>query len=338
MVLHCGVDLHGDNAFYGIVDESGKRIFGKRVSNKLELVLQVLDPYCQELESVIVESTYNWYWLVDGLSDHGYEVHLANPAGIQQYNGLKHVDDRSDAFFLAELSRLGILMEGHIYPREGRTVRDLLRRRMKLVQQRTAHVLSFKSMVARERGEQLESNWIHRMRVDDVSLYFENKHLLLMGRSNIETIRFLAGQIITLEKAALAKAKLKPEYQRLLTVPGIGKILALTIMLETGDIHRFAKGGNYVSYCRCARSKRESNGKKKGKNNRKNGNRYLSWAYVEAAHFIRRYCPEAKRWYQRKLSRSKKVVATKSLAGKIARACYHVMKDQVDFDPKMLFG
>ena len=338
MVLHCGVDLHGNNAYDGIVDESGKRVFEKRLPNRLEVILGALEPYCRELESVIVESTYNWYWLVDGLSDHGYEVRLANPGGFKQYSGLKHTDDRSDAFFLAELSRLGILPEGHIYPREGRTVRDLLRRRMKLVQQRTAHVLSFQSMVARERGEQLESNEIHKMRIEDVSLYFENEHLLLMGRANIETIRFLAGQIGILEKAALKEAKLNPEYQKLLTVPGIGKILGLTIMLETGNIGRFKKAGNYVSYCRCARSKRESNGKKKGQNNSKNGNRYLSWAYVEAAHFMRRHCPEAKRWYQRKLSRSKKVVATKSLAGKIARMCYHVMKNQVDFDAKMLFG
>jgi transposase len=81
-----------------------------------------------------------------------------------------------------------------------------------------------------------------------------------------------------------------------------------------------------------------SNEKKKGENNRKNGNRYLNWAYVEAANFIRRYCPEAKRWHQRKLARSKQVVATMALASKLCKACYFIMKDQVDFDVKKIFG
>jgi transposase len=338
MALHCGVDLHGSNAYYGIVDESGRRVFARRVPNRLEEVLRALEPYRRELAVVVVESTYNWYWLVDGLSDHGYNARLAHPPALEQYSGMKHTDDRSDSFFLAELSRLGILPEGHIYPREGRAVRDLLRRRLMLVQQRTAHVLSFQSFVARERGEQLENSWIQRMRPEDVELYFDDPRLVLIGQTNIEMIGFLSGQIARIEKAVLAEAKLKGEYAKLLTVPGIGKVLALTIMLETGDVGRFSKAGNYVSYCRCARSARESNGRKKGQNNRKNGNRYLSWAYVEAAHFMRRHSPAARRWYQRKVSRSKRVVAVKALAGKIARACYYVMRDQVDFDEKMLFG
>ncbi len=98
------------------------------------------------------------------------------------------------------------------------------------------------------------------------------------------------------------------------------------------------KVGNYTSYCRCAKSTRLSNGKKKGENNKKNGNRYLAWAYVEAANFIRRYSPEAKRWHQRKSNRCLNVVATKALASKISKACYFIMRDQVDFDMNKMFG
>lgn len=167
---------------------------------------------------------------------------------------------------------------------------------------------------------------------------FNDPRLVLMGRTNIEAIAFFEKQILEIEKAVLNEIKLRPEYERLLTVPGVGKILAFTIMLETGDISRFKKVGNYTSYCRCVKSTRLSNQKKKGENNRKNGNKYLSWAYVEAANFIRRYCPEAKRWYQRKLSRSKQVVATKSLASKVCKACYFIIRDQVDFDVNKIFG
>lgn len=151
-------------------------------------------------------------------------------------------------------------------------------------------------------------------------------------------IRFLTEKIRGLEKAALKRVKLKPKYEKLLTTPGIGKILALTIMLETGPIGRFGGAGNYASYCRAVKAKRTSNAKQKGKGNQKNGNKYLGWAYVQAANFAKRYCPEAKRFHQRKTARTNKVVATKALASKIAKACYFIMRDQVDFEVKKMFG
>jgi len=339
MNLHCAVDLHGDNGYYGIVDETGKRVFEKRLPNVLSEVLAALKPYRDQLTSgIVVESTYNWYWLVDGLEGNGYETRLANPAAVEQYSGLKNTDDKTDAFFLAELSRLGILPVGYIYPKKERPMRDLLRRRLLLVRQKTAHVLSFQNLVARERGERIRSNHIQKLHPNEVTQFFDDKRLVLMGQTNIEMIRFLSKQIRGIESAVLCEAKLKPEYEKLLTVPGIGKILALTIMLETGDINRFKKVGNYSSYSRMVKSLRSSNNKKKGENNRKNGNRYLCWAYIEAANFIRRYCPEAKAWHQRKCKRSKQVVATKALASKICKSCYFIMNDQVDFDVKLIFG
>jgi len=339
MELHCGVDLHGDNGYYGIVDETGRRVFKKRLSNDLGEVLQALEPYRAQLsEGIVVESTFNWYWLADGLSEADYRVRLANPAAMEQYNGLKNTDDETDAFFLAELSRLDILPEGYIYPKEDRPVRDLLRRRLLLVHQKTAHILSFKSLLARQKAEHISSSRVQQLKTDDVKQFFNDERLVLMGQTNIATIRFLTERIHEIENVVLKVAKLRPEYEKLLTVDGIGKILTLTIMMETGEISRFRKVGNYTSYCRCVKSSRSSNQKQKGQNNRKNGNKYLEWAYVEAANFIRRYCPEAKAWYQRKKAKTNRVVATKALASKLAKACYFIMKDQVDFDVKKIFG
>jgi len=130
---------------------------------------------------------------------------------------------------------------------------------------------------------------------------------------------------------------LKKEFEMLLTIPGIGKILGLTIMLEVGDINRFKKVGNYTSYCRCVASNRTSNNKSKGKGNSKNGNSYLAWAYVEAANFSKRYCEKSQRYYQRKAAKTKNVVAIKALSHKLARASYYVMRDQIPFDPSLLF-
>jgi transposase len=153
----------------------------------------------------------------------------------------------------------------------------------------------------------------------------------------LPVIRVFDIQIKNVEKRVLAEAKPRPGFDLLKTVPGIGNILAMTIMLETVDIARFAKVGNYVSYCRCAKSEHTSNHKKKGTGNRKNGNRYLSWAYSEAAHHARRYEPLAARYYARKRSRSHPIVAKRALAAKIARACYYVLRDQTPFDSSRAF-
>ena len=339
MGYYAAVDLHGDNGYYGVADETGKRVFEKRIANDLPMVLKHLEPYRKQLTNgVVVESTFNWYWLVDGLMDNGYQVHLANPAAIEQYEGIKNTNDETDTFFLIELKRLGVLPTGYIYPQEIRPVRDLLRRRMILVQQRTAHILSYQSLVARQSGQAISANKVGKLRVEDLAEIYEDPNLRLMGETSIDVIRFLTGKIRVLEKKIEEQSRLTPAYEKLLTVPGIGKILALTIMLETGPIGRFADVGRYTSYCRCVRARGWSNGKAKSTHNRKNGNRYLSWAYVEAANFIRRYCPEAKSWYQRKAAKTNVVVATKALSSKLAKACYFIMRDQVDFDVKKIFG
>lgn len=338
MELFAGVDLHSNNGYYGIINKEGERVFQKKLLNALPIVLSVLRPFKEKIKGIVVESTYNWYWLVDGLMENGYRVHLANPAGIQQYNGLKHADDKSDALFLAELLRLGILPEGHIYPKQERPVRDLFRRRIMLVQQRTSHILSFQGLMTRQTGAGMSSNAVKTLKEEEVQTFLDEEYLILVGETNISIVRFLTEKIRILEKAALKRVKLQPEYEKLLTVPGIGKILALTIMLETGSIGRFDGSGNYASYCRAVKAKRLSNNKKKGKGNQKNGNRYLGWAYVEAANFAIRFCPEAKRYYQRKMARTNRIVAIKALASKISKACYFIMRDQVDFDLKKMFG
>ncbi|MDY7033512.1 MAG: transposase [Thermodesulfobacteriota bacterium] len=182
----------------------------------------------EDLAGVVVESTFNWYWLVDGLQEKGYTVHLANPSAIKQYEGLKYVDDRWDSFWLAHLLRLNILPEGYIYPKEERPLRDLLRRRLLFVRQRASHNLSLQSMITRNVGYNLCSNEIKK--------------------------------------------------------------------------------------------------------------KYLSWAYVEAAHFAKIHCAHSKSFYHRKKMKTNTFVATKALSNKLARASYYIMRDQVPYDPVKLFG
>jgi transposase len=162
--------------------------------------------------------------------------------------------------------------------------------------------------------------------------------LALSGMVSKEAIDYLGQQIRKVENIVLGKVKLKKEYLYLLTIPGIGKILSLTIMLETGPISRFQKVGNLTSYCRKVPSKWTSNDKKKGKGNKKNGNKYLAWAFSEAAEFARRYDDHARVFYNRKAAKKNFMVAHSALAHKLARAAYYVMRDQVAFDPQKLFA
>jgi len=132
-----GIDLHSNNSVINVVDENSNVVIKKRIANALNMIIALLAPYFDAIVGLVVESTYNWYWLVDGLMEAGFKVHLANTAAIQQYSGLKHGDDDSDPNGLANRLRLGILPEGYIYPKEERTARDLLRKRLQLVQQNT---------------------------------------------------------------------------------------------------------------------------------------------------------------------------------------------------------
>ncbi len=337
--LYAGCDLHGNSNLIGIIDGEGKRVFKKKLPNDLCLVRETLKPFQEELTGIAVESTYNWYWLVDGLMAEGYKVHLANPAAIQQYAGLKHSDDKQDAFWLAEMLRLGILPEGYIYPKEERPVRDLLRKRGHLVRLRTSLVISLQNILSRNLGRKVNVNDVKSIREDRISSFLEmNEDLALAGRVSKEVIDHLTHQIHKIERVVQKRIELKEQYRYLPSIFGVGKILSLTIMLETGPMGRFRTVGEYVSYCRKVPSQWTSNGKWKGSGNRKNGNKYLSWAYGEASEFARRFHPEPRAYYNRKMQKTNAAVAHSALSSKLARAAYYVMRDQVPFRPEKLFG
>jgi transposase len=168
--LYAGCDLHGNNNLIGVIDEEGRRVFKKKLSNDLGVVRDALKPFQEELVGIAVESTYNWYWMVDGLMETGYKVHLANPSAIQQYSGLKHSDDQHDAFWLAEMLRLGILPEGYIYPKQERPMRDLLRKRGHLVRLRTSLIISLQNILSRNLGRKVNVNDVKAVKEDRVSL------------------------------------------------------------------------------------------------------------------------------------------------------------------------
>jgi transposase len=297
-----------------------------------------LEPYRATLQGVAVESTYNWYWRVDRLMDAGYRVHLAHAPALPQYSGLKHADDQHDAQWLAHLLQLGLLPTGYIYPKAERAVRDLLRKRSQLVRHKTMVVLSLQSLLTRLTGSRLALPRLRQLTPDGVQALVPFPEHVQAVMSSLVVLQCLEQEIRTIEGTVREAGRPQAGYALLQTVPGIGSILAGTILLEAGDMTRFETVGHFASYCRCVGSEHMSNGQRKGAGNTKNGNKYLSWAFIEAAHFAIRYEAVVRSFYQRKHARTHPLVALKAVAHKLARACYHILRDQVPFDLHRAFG
>jgi transposase len=283
-MLFCGIDLHTNNCLVVVSDDNDKVLYSKRLPNHLATICTALSPYQQELFGVVVESTYNWYWLVDGLVTAGYSLHLANTTAIKQYDGLKHRGDESDARHLAHVLRLGLLPEGHIMPKAERAFRDLARRRMQLVGQRTSQIVSIETSMAQHMGATISGNSVKELTVDDIDAMPIGPTEALGMKANLAIMQALQVQIDGIEATLSKHCRRDKDYRLLCSVAGIGPILATVILLETGDIGRFADVGNYASYCRCVGSAHMSNGRKRAKAIPRTETA-LAWAYVEAANF-----------------------------------------------------
>lgn len=338
MTVYAGIDLHSNNSVVAVMDGEGGILFERRRPNDLARIVSDLEPYREDLAGVAVESTYNWYWLVDGLMDHDFPVRLVHTPAVAQYAGLKHGNDFSDAWHLAQLMRLGLLPEGYIYPREQRATRDLLRRRFSLVRQAVQLALSIQSSYSRTTGQRLSVNALRRTSPAQIVDLFPDPTTRYGVMLQLKAWLTLQDQIQSMEKWVRTDLANPGDLVRVRSVPGIGLLLGMTILLETGTIKRFASVGDYASYCRMVESVRFSNGKTKGHGNRKCGNRYLCWAYMEAANFAIRYDARIQRWHARKQARKHKIVAIKAVAHKLARACYYMLREGTDFDVTRAFG
>lgn len=334
-----GIDLHSNNLFAAVVDANGNRIEHRRIECDLYAVDKFLHPMRSRIESIAVESTFNWYWLVDGLKAMGFDVLLANPARIDQYSGVKHADDKHDAYWIAELLRQGVLETGYICPADWRATRDLLRRRQLLISHRTSLLLSLRNLQVRNFGFcELSSNDLKHVPVETVTALFDHPSDKMMADTEKIALDVLSTQISRIERQVIGHARELPGFERLLAIPGIGPILAMTIAMEIVDISRFPTAEDFASYCRMVPARRISNAKKKAENNRRCGNRYLCWAFIEAANFLCRNDPRAKRWHDRKAAKSLKALATKALGCKLAKAVWYVLKQGTDYDGDRLFG
>lgn len=335
--LYAGADLHGNNVFLSICNQDGANVFRRRVKANLDAVNAALDPYWDRIEVLGVESTFNWYWFVDGLLEQGRNVKLGNPAKMEQYSGIKITNDLSDADWLAEQLRLGIFPECYIYPKEVRSIRDALRRRQLFVRRRTQAILCLGGLLERYGIQAPSAARMEKWTAADIQATGLDHWVQLQLETLLDAVRESDRQARRIEKEVLAFVKPTMQYNRIQLVSGIGMALGMLIVLESGDFKRFPTAGDYASYCRTVKSERTSNEKKKGSNNSKNGNKYLAWAFIEAANFAARFNPRIQSWYEKKKRKSGVPKARKALACKLAKAVWHVMNGK-EFDEALLFG
>jgi transposase len=313
----------------------------RKVRNELGLIRSVLAPYKEELE-VVVETTFNWYWLVDGLQDEGYRVHLAHALGVRMITGAKVKTDRRDAFTLAKLLRAGLIPQAYIYPRAHRPIRDLERRRLGLVRLRAREYGSLRRLLLREGILEHSRNGIKKTMEEDLERWFADRRVQLCGKQSLERIRMYTGQILDLERVIAAGADRLPGYEELMTIPGVSKTLAATILYEVGDIHRFRDVRHFSSYCRVVPGVAESCQVTRRGRGSKQGNPHLKWAFSQAAVYAVRFSPVVRRHHdkhvRRHKGRARKVIAYSIIAHRLAQAAYHILRDGATYRQELLFS
>ena len=331
-ITYCAFDLHCDNAVLVVMNEDKKIIVRKRLAMDLKTILAELEPFRRNHAGVAVESTYNWYWLADGLMADSYTTLLVHTAAMGE-SQKKTTGDFDDAVRICEKMRDKSLPVGFICDRAVREIRDLLRRRLRFVRYRSSLKAALSCVIARQLGVRMGADKIMHLSADELTdrlgevTGFEAQRI-------VRCILNMDTEIAEIEKFVLARCKLSRDFHILKTIPGVGDILAMTIMLEVCTIRRFRTAGKFASYCRLVCAIRTSNKKLKGKGNRRNGNRYLSWAFHEAAVTAARYNPTIGAFFCRKQAgkRERRPIAVASTGAKLAKAAFYMIRDQQEFD------
>jgi transposase len=341
MGIYWGIDLGARDSHIGVIDEDLTVLVDEKVGNRLPEIVQRLEPYKEQLQ-IAVETTFNWYWLVDGLQEAGYDVRLAHASGVRLIHGSKIKTDPRDAVALAKLLKAGLIPPAYIYPRETRPVRDLLRRRHELVEQRAGEYGSLRRLLLRQGILEHSRNSIKAVIEEDLSVWFADPRIRLHAQQELERIALYTRQIDTLERDLLATGVGCDEYRRLMTLPGVGPILALTVYYEVGAIERFADVGHFSSYCRLIPGVRQSSGVVRRGRHSNQGNPYLKWTFTQAALAAVRYDARVRRYFQRQEKRHRgyaaRRIAYNIVAHKLAIGAYQIWRHGAVYDERLLFG
>src|SRR5579862_1745538 len=339
MNCYCGIDLGAKRSQVCIIDEDQKVPVNRKVANNLDAIHGLISPHGRV--PTVVESTFNWYWIVDGLQTREVPVTLAHSLKLAAISTAKVKTDKRDALTLAKLLRAKMIPESYIYPAEDRPLRDLVRQRWNMVAMRADEYRRMRGLLYRNGIFDVGANDIRIMGEEEFNELVEHPLIRAQARYDIERVELLTTQIRSLEKEILARVKARKDFQNLQTIPGIGTVLALTILLEIGDIKRFPKSRQFASYCRVAPGCADSGDSHRRGRGNKQGNPYLKWALTQAANGARRYDPVFREYFaavQRKHPGPSGIIITHCIvAHRLAFAVWHVLKDGLPYNQEKLF-
>jgi len=331
-MFYSGIDLHRDNSMITTINDSGAVINQQKMPNDELAILNYFFSMGRQHRAV-VEATANWYWLSDLLNDHGIELVLAHAKYLKAISYAKVKTDKVDSQTLANLLRINMIPTAHQISPALRGLRDLMRARLKIVSKNTSCQNSIHRLMGKYNLNIPGDNKLHDLSTLDLLKDLPMpKEALFQLEALKEQIILFQQQINKLEKSIHPELIPNPDIQRLLWIPGIGKILAFTIFLEIDGIERFPDTKHFLSYCRLVPGADNSNRKVKHKSGNKEGNRYLKIAFTEAAVRAIQYFKEIKAFYQAKEKRKHKAIAKTIVAQELAKICYFVLKNKDDFN------
>lgn len=336
---YCGIDLHTRSLYVCILDQNGNKVLHNEIKATPDKLLQLLEPYIGNIV-VGVECMHCWYWVSDFCQEHGIDFILGHALYMKAIHGGKAKNDKIDSFKIASLIRGGTFPLAYVYPSNMRATRDLLRRRMRIMR----FGADLKAHVKNTTGQ-------YNLPPNNLNLRYPNAREQMRGLFEDKTIQTnidLDLNLISDINAQLSKVEWYIEKQAkqhnpvdfhlLKSIPGVGQILALTIIYEIGDIARFDSVQKFASYCRLVKCKAESAGKSYGTQGNKIGNQHLKWAFSEAAVLYLRGNEKAQKYLVKLQKKMSKAKALSALAHKLGRCVYFMLKNKKVFDETRLLG
>jgi len=333
---YCGVDLHAKSIYVCLMNYNGKVFIHRKVPSDPLMFMNTIEAFKDNLV-VGAESTFNWYWIADVCRENNIEFALGNALYMKAIHGGKKKNDKIDSKTIAELLRSGMFPPSYPYRKEKRAVRDLLRRRHKLVMDRAGFYRHIK-MLYYQQGLTPPTLLDIKKPLNENAIvsFFNEPGLRLTLSANFKMINTLNTIIRPLEKEILAITRddNRKDFNILMSILGLGEISAINVLYEIDTIDRFPTHQKFSSYCRVVKGKHESAGKKYPSKNQKIGNPYLKWTMSEIAVHAIEFSKEISAYYKKLSKKCSKGKAKSILAHKFAVAIYYMLKNQTVFDIK----
>jgi transposase len=336
--FYCGIDLHARTMYLCVLNQKGEILVHRNMKAAPEPFLRAIAPYREDVV-VCVECIFTWYWLADLCVREGIPFVLGHALYMKAIHGGKAKNDKIDAHKIAVLLRGGMLPQAYVYPAQMRATRDLLRRRMSLMRKRAELLTHVQQTNSQYNLPEIGKKIAYKANREGVAERFPDPAVQKSIEVDLALIDYYDCLLTNLELDLVqtAKAHDAQTFYRLRSIPGVGKILALVLLYEIHDIHRFPRVQEFVSYCRLVKCAKESAGKRYGTSGKKIGNAYLKWAFSEAAVLFLRNNPAGQKYLARLEKQHGKGKALTVLAHKLARAVYYMLKRDTAFDLDKFF-